>query len=354
MANSSEIIPDIKNNSSRRRYLIASGVLLIIIASYIYLTLIWQSKPQIASETIIRQAAAKVLDKKLENLTKTDFGKIIQFYLKDDKLSDITFLKKFTNLKNLYLVGVDLGKPAPLPEWAKILERIGVYKRHENTSLDISILEKLPNLEILTLNGPVSNLESITRLKNLKELNIENMFLSDIEPVKKLKGLKKLGLNSLRTTGAREISLEPITKLTNLQELEIVYRGFHLFLEPVNKLVNLKKLTIKSKIISGPLSGILGNLKNLQELNIDVSTPGSIQGNRMRAPLDLEPIKELTNLRQFWLRGVSVIDNRYGYNNLNTGYNGFNMGNNSNFTISREQVEELQETLPELEFIYGM
>ncbi len=129
--------------------------------------------------------------------------------------------------------------------------------------------------------------------------------------------------------------------------------GLLLHLEPVNKLVNLKKLTLILTNMNNPLSEIIGNLTNLQELTIDLSAmgQGSSTGYRHDISINLEPINKLTNLRKFWLRGyVFVVDNIYSYNTLNAGHGSFT----SYIILSKEQVENINNTLPELEFIYGM
>ncbi len=182
------------NILSHNKFKFAFIVIILCLASvYIYAVMTWKSQSEKLSEKIIREAAAYQLNKDSNELSKNDFSEIAELWLDNEKLSDITFLKKFTNLKNLYLVSANIMKPSTLPNWLKILEKLRLYKKPVKTFMDINVLEKLPNLETLTLIGPVSDLNSITKLKNLKELNLQNMTLTDIEPVKELKGLKKLG-----------------------------------------------------------------------------------------------------------------------------------------------------------------
>ena len=140
MEEPSEIIKDIKKKSSFRRYIIASGFIALLITSslvYIYFTQKPKSDP--ASEKIIRKAAAaafnkfpnelgkedfneyiesirsgrlpdadiaeklmKRADKKTpEQLTDDDFARIFEIELNNKKLSDISLLEKFSNLRDL-------------------------------------------------------------------------------------------------------------------------------------------------------------------------------------------------------------------------------------------------------------
>ena len=56
----------------RLRYIIVAVILLCVFAVYIYLTLTWEPKPDPTSEKIIRQAAAKILNKEPNDLTDAE------------------------------------------------------------------------------------------------------------------------------------------------------------------------------------------------------------------------------------------------------------------------------------------
>ncbi len=56
-----------ENKSSRRRYIIAAVIIFIfVLAVLIYRTITWEPKPDPASEKIIREAAAKESQKRIE------------------------------------------------------------------------------------------------------------------------------------------------------------------------------------------------------------------------------------------------------------------------------------------------
>ena len=285
---------------------------------------------------IIRQAAARILDKKPEKLTRTDLAEITELHLNNPGLSDITFLEKLTNLKKLTLFTGDLTKPASLPGLIAIMEKLHLYKKPGNKFLDISILEKLPNLETLTLSGRISDSKSIGRLKNLKELNIESLVLFDMEPLKDLQRLEILLLSYYPT-----LSLEPIGKLSNLQELTIYYGNYgsgYGSLSGYGSGYGYGSLSgYGSGYGYGPLSGY-----------------GSGYGGQS---INLEPLKELTNLRKLKLKnhvyGGSGYPysfgsgNVYGYFPYGYGYPGYNY-NGLGYAFP-QQIEDLQKALPDLE-----
>ena len=324
-------------------------VLMCVLAGFIYFTLSWKSETQKAGETVIRQAAAQMLNKNPEDLASTDFNMITQLFLKDEKLSDIRLLKKFTNLKNLQIVSVYTGQPASLPKWLLVLEKLHLYKKPEKAYADVSILKKLPNLETLTLAGPIVDFKAIKKLKNLKELNIENITGLDIESIKELKQLQKLGLNNVFTP-----SLEPIGKLSNLQELRIMNMSVvPAQLKSLNELVNLKSLTLQRVSGENSVFENLGKLKNLQELTIEYSVVSYGYGP---SPVNLRPLKELTNLRKLKIRnipygGYAMYNYPNGYhtgpNGYPTGFMGYGYSSLSYDILI--QLEELQKALTDLE-----
>ena len=102
-------------------------------------------------------------------LNNINSDKIIQLSLSDNKLTDISGVKLFKNLKSLYL--------------------------SNNKLIDIFDLKNLINLKVLRLgNNEIKDISVIKNLNNLEILYIQNLELESdqIEYIKSLKKLKTL------------------------------------------------------------------------------------------------------------------------------------------------------------------
>jgi len=157
-------------------------------------------------------------------------------------------------------------------------------------------LTKLPALNdvmtrlILEESEDITDLSSFAQLTNLKRFSLDDLkYLSDLTPLSKLEGLTYLYLRSLYTP----ISLDPVAKLTTLEELRIgnnvEYQNFD-FLQP---LVNLKTLSLyKAQPKAEDPSDIsaLAGKPQLVDLTID--------GANIH---DLSPIKDSPELKSLRL-----------------------------------------------------
>ncbi len=181
---------------SRRRYIITAVIIfLCILAGLIYRAMTWESKPDPASEKIIRQIAAKQLYKEPNELSDEDFAKITilkieskgslkigdeyNYFIENTwgNLSDIKLLEKFTNLRELELIMI-YPSNENIPKWKMLLERIGIINKKDMKKrlfFDLKPLENLKNLTKLDFRySDIKNIKPLKKLKNLKSLNLTN------------------------------------------------------------------------------------------------------------------------------------------------------------------------------------
>jgi internalin A len=133
---------------------------------------------------------------------------------------------------------------------------------------NIEILSQHPKLKSLSINGLSPNyvmtktdIQEISKLKNLEELTIIFSEIEDLSPLSNLSNLKKLNL-----TGNRIRHLQELSKLENLEEL-ILEDNLIGDISPLSSLTNLKKLDLGSNWIKD--SSILQKLPQLKgEVNL--------------------------------------------------------------------------------------
>jgi hypothetical protein len=195
---------------SRLKYLIPAVIIILCIpAGLIYRAMTWthgDSESQKQSETIIRQAASRLLNKSSDKLTDEDFAKIEIFTPGTDWIfqngnweiytrgvSDLSLLEKFINLRELTLTSLEIPENA-LPKWIKMLGKYN-FNIRQRYLIDLSPLAKLPKLSRLNLsNTSFEDIDTITGIKNLHELDISNTKVSDLKPIKKFKQLNYLDI----------------------------------------------------------------------------------------------------------------------------------------------------------------
>ncbi len=299
--NNDEVEQDKNKTSSRLRYIIPAIVILFLIsAALLFAALTQETKPDPASENVIREAAAAQLGKDPNELTDDDFAKITEidfFHLRKHlgmefisnsylpiygtELSDIKLLEKFTNLKILYLPMI-VYPENKIPKWMKFFAKLGVFNLKNRFYIDLSPIKHLHNLNTLYLDhSPVNNIDTLSNLINLKELRLINTKVSNLEPIHNLKNIESLDL-----VNTPVINLEPIKDLTNLKTLNLT--NTHVSnLDPLKGLTNLKMINLSGTQIS-----------------------------------DLEPLKSLTNLQWIFIENCK--------------------------NITDDQLEDLQTALPDL------
>jgi Leucine-rich repeat (LRR) protein len=356
-----------EKNLSRSRFIIAAGCLLII-AALVFILLTQESKPDPASEKIIREAVARTfnyetgLSKEPNDLTDEDFARISEVRLglsqvsssltsPSQELADLYILEKFSNLKTLRLENINYPIKA-IPQWMKFLAKLGLIDLKKRFAIDLKPIENLHSLQLLQIyNVPVKNIKPLAGLTNLQRLFLENLQLSDLRPIKGLINLKMLGLNDSKVSdlqplkdmvnlqnlfldGTQVSDLEPLKGLKSLETL-IASNTLITDLEPLKDLVSLRQLFVHQTRVSDlePIKGLV-NLQDLYISGTEVTNLESLKGLVSLKNLymsetqisDIKPLKGLANLQKVLIGGCN--------------------------NISDEDVEDLQKALPNLKISY--
>ncbi len=231
MNGTSEIKEDIKKKPSRNlrpewKYIIPAAALVLIIAALVFIYFMQEQKPDLASEKIIREAAARQLSKDPNELTDEDFAKITELSLSSEdtikseylELTNIKIITKFANLQVLKLKDVWYPESA-VPKWKMFLAKHDIHLESNKKmyTLDLTPLEKLVYLRELQLEGySIYNIQPLAELKSLVKLEL-SCHCSNIEPLKGLKNLQNLSL-----CVPRVYDIEPIKSLKNLKTLKMI------------------------------------------------------------------------------------------------------------------------------------
>jgi Leucine-rich repeat (LRR) protein len=319
----------IQNTQSRWKNKITFVFLILCVSVFIFWVLMWEPKPDTASEAIIRKAAAQQLHKEPNDLTDEDFAKITNLYIQGDFLKNIKLLEKFINLQELRINGYPFPENE-IPKWMAILAKLKLYNPSIRNTIDLNPLKNLQNLQKLNLEAiQVSDIKPLRGLRNLQELSISGSKVTDLGPLKKLMNLQKL-----EVSGSEVSNLEPIKRFTKLQVLALKCTEVS-NLAPIKELKNLQRIDLSGSRVSDlePIKG-LANLKNLELFDTRIS--------------DLEPIKGLTNLEILDLNytSVSSIEPLKSLVNLKS----IDICRSTNITY--EQQQELQKCLPNLHFAF--
>ena len=292
-----------QNKLSWRKYTFAAVVVLLLITSaLVYIWFTQEQKSDPVSEAIFRRYASQKIPYPSRNypydalfptykdpneLTDEDFAKLRQLLLSQTiEVTDIKILRKFTGLIQLKL---DIRYPQKaIPQWMKILAKLGIYNLDKRFTIDLSPLKNMTELKELDLShSSINNIEALAALSNLENVILFYNKVSDIEPLKHLTKLKTLYINCSLIP-----DLKHLEKLTNLTDLRITEGQFS-DIEPLTKLKNLKILYLQSSHLS--------NIESLKKL-----TNLTYLGLRYSQLSDFEPIKNLTNLEGISLEGTPI------------------------------------------------
>ncbi len=163
--------------------------------------------------------------------------------------------------------------------------RIGGGDAEKNWAIsDVEIVSNLSKLEEVNLRkNSISDISPIGKLKSLQFLNLEDNSISDISSIGKLLELHDLNL--------AENKISDITPLQNLQNLQILDLSKNIEIKDFGIIGELKNLELLILIING-ISDIsfLENLVGLKYLNLEVNEIG-----------ELEVIAKLNNLETLFL-----------------------------------------------------
>ncbi|MDD3818297.1 MAG: CotH kinase family protein [Actinomycetota bacterium] len=227
--------------------------------------------------------------------------------------NEVELLKNLKNLERLNIRNCDIPDISFIAGLTKLKE---LDLRYNNDVVDISALSNLKELEYLDLysNKYVESIAPIADLANLKTLIIENLYrINDIELLGNLKNLQILDMHDCRV---QDISF--ISRLTNLKELNLSYNNARDF-SPLGNLNNLEILDLSSTGITDLSS--LKNVTSLKELDLrdnsgikDISALSNLKEleylnlNSSKGVESIAPITNLTNLKTLILRNVNVGD----------------------------------------------
>ena len=273
---------------------------------------------------LIREAIARHIDKKPDELTNEDYSNVTSLNLGSSEISDLEPIKQLGNLEELYIGGSQVSKLESIKQLTS-LKRLGLGSTNVS---DLDPIKQLTKLEYLDLSGTqVSELEAIKGLTNLQTLYLGKTQVSDIEPIRQLTSLKRLDLKNTRVS-----DLEPIKGLTSLEWLDL--QGTQVSnIEPIKQFTSLQELDLRDTQVSDLET--IKQLALLQRLNLT--------NTQVR---NLEPIKGLKNLRWVVLRDTRVanLEQIKKLKNLE----GLDVRGTK---LSNEQIEILQESLPELKIV---
>jgi hypothetical protein len=237
---------------------------------------------------------------------------------------DIAPLENFTNLTRLGISNVrsrtgnvDL---API-NTLKTLKNLKELDLEGIFIPDLAVLEELPNLQILRISGSSVDLSKIAALQNLVELTIDYPQSQNCDVLANLKNLQKLDVSAVdrRDTGPHDDFVACVGKLSKLTDLK-----FDNAVSDLGPIANLTNLTVL-QLTAGPLADLkpLAGLSQLTDLDLDLDfdskktdlTP--LSGLTKLVSLDIsanptlisvEPVKNLTNLKRLKLSFTSISD----------------------------------------------
>lgn len=223
-----------------------------------------------------------------------------------NEISDISSIKFSSKIRRLRLSHneIDSLKGISFPAALQELD-LGF-----NQLSDISLLSRLPNLEVLILNGN-RGLGSLNGVPTgVRELHVTQAFVSDFERLQSLTGLESLSISPGSMAGL--ILLEDLPALQSLKISAGRIAGY-LYLPALTR---LKTLRIYKAIQTHSISG-LHQLRALRHLDIGNSlleSPPNLEGlNSLEvleikfSPLNtLNGIAELKALKKLILTGSSI------------------------------------------------
>jgi hypothetical protein len=213
-----------------------------------------------------------------------DWGNIdrntTELYISCVSQYDIDMLAEFDNLENLSIVfGHSLDEDYEIPA-PKTIDLTPINDKTELQELhivscpktdDFSWLKNFENLRDLMITGTFENygvfdMKSISSLKKLEKLNLQEHYIKNFEEISNLKSLK-----SFRYDPIEETDITPIRELSNLTELRIWdSRSFIKDYTAISKLIGLTSLCLQSLSDETDFS-FLSTLKNLTEIEFEWS-----------------------------------------------------------------------------------
>lgn len=168
--------------------------------------------------SIVKQELEEKLNKDFEDITKNDLKEIKSLELHASKEVaeplDISGISELTNLENLSVNFPIKSEDKDLLSKLSNLKRLNIENVNIENTLDISNLVQLEHLDLI--NCSVNDLSFLQELTNLRSLLLDQNSINDLSPIRDLTELSALYLRSNNIT-----SIEPLSNLTNLKYLNI-------------------------------------------------------------------------------------------------------------------------------------
>ncbi len=233
---------------------------------------------------------------KLENMEQLE---VLDMY--HEKINNLSPLSKYKHLRKLWFWDVNIGDWSALSQLTDLefllIEEGSTSIKPELSNIDesayyaftdTSLLKGMTKLEDLTLSGcgGINNLDFISGMKNLKELDLNETSVSNFAPISNLKNIQSLdlfacyGLNNLnflkgmknleelRLSGTSVSNLSPISGLENLQSFSIGLSKVK-NLTPLYGLPNLNYIQLyKGEFTSDQIDQLKKNLPDSVEIEV--------------------------------------------------------------------------------------
>jgi Leucine-rich repeat (LRR) protein len=206
------------------------------------------------------------------------------------------------------------------PDWRAIFKKeIGAYD-----SVDFRMILQISKIEKIDVanNKRINSLEALSKLTELKELNVSNTMVNSLLPLRNLTRLRKLDVSNTPITDLEPLKysisltelycnntqISSLAFLENLQSLEVLSFASNSItdIEPIKNLQNLVSIDFSETMISS-LDAIdsLYNLKNINIARTYVVTLDALKDLRKLERLDfagsqvrsVEPLQSLPNLK---------------------------------------------------------
>ena len=192
-------------------------------------------------------------DNQTITIEKSDIDKVTKLDFCGSVISNVDGIEKFSNLKELNL------------------SNNNITENEKNKFIDN--MPKIESIEKLDLSSNmITYLDGIDKFKNLKELNLYDNNVKDIKSLSKMTNLESLNLGENNNITNEEI----LSKLVNLKTLDLSETYLSNVYKYVYKLTNLENLNLMSCSMvqddsKNCLDGI-DNLTNLKTLNLSFNT----------------------------------------------------------------------------------
>ena len=210
----------------------------------------------------LRKHFEKTLNKKEGDAITTEELETIGALMMDENsaIVDLTGVEHCTDLWRILING---GKTRDLTPISNLINLKSIDIR-DNRITDVSPLSKLRKLEYLNLDGNrIREITALANLPNLRTLQLYGNKLTDesLAPIANIISLMtlRLGRNNEKEFGTGSISdLNPISKLTLLQDVDLSMENI-VDISPLKNNKNLLKLNVSSnkiRDISSPRFGL--------------------------------------------------------------------------------------------------